>query len=234
MNFSYPFVRAVCVETALTQIRKLNVISTLYSFIWIKFEECADRTQYYEEGRKEGRKKGRKGTNRNNTILASWKTVKVIKRETLVTKNWREDCNNPFFVMVESDRSFQCGTSVAYTEFSRAHSIQLNYHSEHFTAYQGPIKLTLSALDKCLLLMTPTALRLFPLQIVLTVSRLFFKTGELNKRALCRTNLPICLTTTLFPFILSFKLLPLFSHLHVIFCLPIHPLRFGSVPIEIL
>lgn len=71
-----------------------------------------------------------------------------------------------------------------------------------FTTYQGPIKLTLSALDKCFLLMTPTALHLFPLKIVLTASRSFFKPGELNKKALCQIKLPICLTTTLFPFLL--------------------------------
>lgn len=74
-----------------------------------------------------------------------------------------------------------------------------------------------------LLLMTPTALHLFPLQIVLTVSRLFFKAGELNKKALCQINLPICLTTVLFPFFSSFKLLPLFSHLYVIFLLSRSP-----------
>jgi len=82
--------------------------------------------------------------------------------------------------------------------------------------------------------MTPTALHLFPLQIVLTVSRLFFKAGELNKKALCQINLPICLTTVLFPFFSSFNLLPHLSHLHVNFYLATLPLLFGLVGIEVL
>lgn len=105
--------------------------------------------------------------------------------------------------MVVSARPFQCATCVTYVyRVFSCLPIPFNWiiTRNAFTTYQGPIKLTLSALDKCCSSWPPLHYILFPQQIVLTVSRLFFKAGELNKKALCQINLPICLTAVLFPF----------------------------------
>lgn len=122
--------------------RELNFITALFSFICIKPRKTTDRT--HNTTKKEG-------DEQEWYNPASWKTMKVIKKRNSCNEKLTWRMLQAIFCYGGISSSFPMCNLCYVRILSFLVPIPFNWiiTRNAFTTYQGPIKLTLSALDKC-------------------------------------------------------------------------------------